>query len=237
MNLALGEGRAPWKNDYPPWREQIPTLLCPSDPRGTKESSDIGRVNYRFSVGDTIRDNTGKSSNRGIFAYRGVTRFQDITDGTSNTIAMSERAIGQGAGQKILSGVATAIADMDANPTLCLATRGTNGAYKSGVSTRDGSGARWCDGVPLYTGFATVLAPNSPSCMYDTNWDGDWGIFTPTSYHPGGVNGLMADGAVRFFSETINAGTSGAAEVASGVSPYGVWGALGTKAGGEVVNE
>ncbi len=230
-------GPAPWDGNYTPWKAQVPTLLCPSDPRGTKGSSDTGRTNYRFCMGDTINDNTGSSNNRGLFAYISVSRFRDVTDGTSNTLAMSERGIGSGAGQKILSGVATGIASVDTNPTLCLNTRGSNGEYKSGVSTRDGSGTRWCDGVPLYTGFTTVLAPNAPSCMYDTNWDGNWGIFSPTSYHPGGVNGVMADGAVRFFSETINAGNPAASQVTSGVSPYGVWGALGTKAGGEVVNE
>ncbi len=47
----------------------------------------------------------------------------------------------------------------------------------------------------------------------------------------------MADGSVRFISENIDAGNQGAVEVASGPSPYGVWGALGTMGSGEVVGE
>lgn len=41
------------------------------------------------------------------------------------------------------------------------------------------------------------------------------------SYHSGGVNGAMADGSVRFFRDSID---------------QGVWQALGSKAGGEVVS-
>jgi hypothetical protein len=63
------------------------------------------------------------------------------------------------------------------------------------------------------------------------------GVYSETSLHVGGVRVLMADGAVRFISGNINAGTSSTAEVTSGVSPYGVWGALGTKAGGKVISE
>ena len=230
-------GPPPWDGNYTPWDAQVPALLCPSDPNGNKNSTDHGRTNYRFSTGDTINDNTGRTNNRGLFPYRNVCKFRDVTDGTSNTIAMSERGLGPNAGRKIIAAVAMGIPGIDTNPTLCLDTRDTNGMYKSSVSIRDGSGARWCDGVPLYTGFSTVFAPNSPSCMYDTNWDGNWGIFAPSSYHPGGVNGVMADGAVRFFSETINTGNLSAANVTSGPSPYGVWGAFGSKDGGEVVNE
>ena len=47
----------------------------------------------------------------------------------------------------------------------------------------------------------------------------------------------MADGAVRFISENINAGDQTAASVLSGASPYGVWGALGTMASGETVGD
>jgi prepilin-type N-terminal cleavage/methylation domain-containing protein/prepilin-type processing-associated H-X9-DG protein len=230
-------GPCTWDGSYTPWQASIDTLQCPSDPQGVTPSGQMGRTNYRFSVGDTIYESTHKESNRGLFAYRKVSRFRDIIDGTSNTIAMSERAVGSGLGQKLIAGVATDISGMNTNPTICLDTRGTNGQYKSGIATTTWSGGRWCDGVLVYTGFNTVLPPNSPSCMLQGNWDGHWGIFAPSSYHPGGVNGVMADGSVRFFSETINTGSLAASEVTSGRSPYGVWGAMGSKDGGETVNE
>ena len=59
----------------------------------------------------------------------------------------------------------------------------------------------------------------------------------PNSFHPGGVNALRADGSVSFISETIDTGNLSAASVTSGISPYGTWGALGSKNGGEVVSE
>jgi hypothetical protein len=58
--------------------------------------------------------------------------------------------------------------------------------------------------------------------------------------HVGGVHCLMADGAVRFVSENIDSGNLTAANPAQnggGLSPYGVWGALGTKSGGETVSD
>lgn len=56
----------------------------------------------------------------------------------------------------------------------------------------------------------------------------------------------MADGSVRFISETIDTGNqalswnayngTGATATPSGQSIYGVWGALGSKAGGEAAS-
>jgi prepilin-type processing-associated H-X9-DG protein len=98
------------------------------------------------------------------------------------------------------------------------------------------SGAAWPNGNPFFSGFNTILPPNSPSCAPDA-WGGHWGILPPTSRHPGGVHILMADGAVRFVSENINAGNPTLPIQSSGMSPYGVWGALGSKAGHEVISE
>jgi hypothetical protein len=43
----------------------------------------------------------------------------------------------------------------------------------------------------------------------------------------------MADGAVRFVDDSIDAGQAALPEVLRGPSPYGLWGALGSKAGHE----
>ena len=58
-----------------------------------------------------------------------------------------------------------------------------------------------------------------------------------SSQHTGGAQFVMFDGAVRFISENIDSGNQGAVESITGPSPYGVWGALGTMAGGEIIGE
>lgn len=235
-------GPAPWISTFHPWTVTVPGLVCPSDPRGGTRTT-FGKANYCLSAGDMIYNNIyATSPTRGVFSYRSGSRLSDITDGTSNTLAVSEKAIGDGTSslRRIRGSVAKNIANLNTSPTACAATRGTNDEYNSTVTTVFAySGNRWCDGRLVHTGFTTVLPPNSPSCATDAVSDneGSWGIFSPSSYHPGGVNGLLADGAVRFISETIDTGDLTKAQVSSGPSPYGVWGALGSKDGGEPPKE
>ena len=97
----------------------------------------------------------------------------------------------------------------------------------------------WTDGQPEINAFTAVLAPNSPSCINDANGnaDGASNLMSASSYHTGGAQALLADGSVRFISENIDTGNLGVAAILGSRSPFGVWGALGTRAGGEVVGE
>ena len=66
-------------------------------------------------------------------------------------------------------------------------------------------------------------------------------LYAASSLHPGGVNALMADGSVRFVAETVNSwpvGEAGGpiAPPGGGYPPRGVWQALGTRNGGELVD-
>ena len=85
------------------------------------------------------------------------------------------------------------------------------------------------------------MTPNTPSCSQGNNINADSTtvVYPPTSGHPGGVVVVMADGATRFINDTIDndGGTAQAPRRdATGKSPYSVWGALGSKAGGEILN-
>jgi hypothetical protein len=75
------------------------------------------------------------------------------------------------------------------------------------------------------------MPPNGPSCSAEYHG----GIYTAKSWHVGGVSVVMLDGSVRFVDDTIECGskTSDREFTTSGASPYGVWGALGTRASGE----
>jgi len=60
------------------------------------------------------------------------------------------------------------------------------------------------------------------------------GVYSVSSRHPGGVNAGFVDGSVKFISDNIFAGNQAGNYVEQGPSPFGVWGALGTKAAEEL---
>ncbi|MBN9120967.1 MAG: DUF1559 domain-containing protein [Planctomycetes bacterium] len=76
---------------------------------------------------------------------------------------------------------------------------------------------------------------NGPSCTKDQSWDDNRGFYTASSNHSGGVNCAMTDGSIRFIRDSIDVGNQAAdSNTVAGISPYGVWGALGSRNGGEV---
>lgn len=221
----------PFDDGYAPFNVEVNLLQCPSNGQSNRQPGQPGQTNYRFCIGDSLVGNDALRRPRGIFGFFSCTPMSSITDGTSNTIALSEAVKGSQS-MTIRGNAAFSVMGADANPSICLALRGDGGSYRSGVQTRPWVGIYWHAGVPLMNGFTTVLPPNSPSCLFGADWRGA-GIVSPTSYHPGGVNSLYADGSVQFTSETINSGQLGSPEVSGGVSPYGAWGALGSISGGE----
>jgi len=233
---AFGTGR---DLRYFAWGVKLPTFLCPSSPTGLFYSGNgfyKGQRDYGMCVGDTMNDMQNSTNVRGMFGYISSTRMRDIVDGTSNTVMLGEKCKGQsntsikGFGVQNISG-------LDSNPSACLATAsGGKIVSPNTLQTDRGLGSLWHNGQVPHVAFNTVLPPNSPSCMRDPYGD-SWGVISAQSYHTGGVHVVMADGAVRFISDNINTGNLGAAQVSGGASPYGVWGALGTKNGGEVVGE
>ncbi len=239
-------GPAGWAS-WSVWDHSPTVLRCPSDPGNVPG----GRLNsYSFSVGDQAARIRDEPVLRGPFANQRPGRFRDIVDGLSHTVLMSERLIhAQGpraAGPTpaeaqttpFVVGTAVAIANVHASPVLCRAVT-QDRWYVAGTGLNNRTGISWTDGQPHSVGFNTILGPNSPSCARIGNWgDQDDMILPPTSRHPGGVNVVMADGAVRFISDTIDTGDLSAPSPTAGDggrSPYGVWGAMGSKAGGEII--
>lgn len=222
------------------WNVTIPGVICPSD--GYSVATERTH-SYVFSVGDTITNNLNATSVRGLFANQSCTKIGDITDGTSNTIAISEHlrqdlSVRPGNQVMVKEGIAIGVGGLTTGPGVCRA-QAAGVTYAAGVQAKARHGRVIWDGQAQRVAFTTVLPPNAPSCTDTTNANADDAnnVLSPSSNHTGGVNALMADGSVRFISENINTGNLALPEVAGGPSPYGVWGALGTKSGGEVVGE
>ena len=237
-------GPRPWRGNYPPWNSQTASLLCPSDGADVVGRAD---TNYVVCQGDNGRGNDRQNPRngniRGMFSRNIWRDISDMRDGSVNTVLLSEcgrfggaedfqsltvRGQGAGALNDPKTGCLEAASDPD-NPGFYLP------AVTEPVSNNRGPirrGNQYCHGIASITGFNTILPPNSPSCMQN---DGDFGnaVVSAGSYHSGGVQVTLGDGSVRFIAETIDAGNLNAGPVRTGQSPYGVWGALGSRYGGE----
>lgn len=235
-------GGAPWYADYALWRTKVAAFRCPSDGAESNENTEIGYTNYGFSIGDTPRRSHHNVSS-GMFGAKTWFKFGAVTDGLSNTLAFAERTIGVDKEKILGGGIVLAadawpgsVSDSNANQVtaaVCAAKAGGNKRYLSGLTTYNWSGRRWSDGANPYAAITTILAPNSPSCTSDGSWDGSAAVLSANSFHPGGANGLLGDGSVHFYTETIDTGNLSTIPLGSGPSPFGVWGAIGTKSGGE----
>jgi prepilin-type processing-associated H-X9-DG protein len=218
----------------------IPILLCPSEPFYEPQAGYLGRNNYVFSQGDfpgrgDTHPNGCGANPRAIFVTWKWLGIGAISDGTSNTIAMSERCIDPGngtnkyaftivqAGGSISGWGASGTSSTNAsatgaqptptgnfNPGACYGLRGTKGnlgTLPSGASAGHRSGRRWLSGEPVYGCFNTILPPNSPICVSGSGTT-DAGFLPPSSYHSGGINASLFDGSVKFITDGVNSGSS-----------------------------
>ncbi len=215
----------------------IPAFLCASDgllsPTGADRNATYSPLNYGVGMGDNYNLNmataTSDQNMRGLFGYNIYIKFNQITDGLSNTMAMSEIIVAPEDNR-----IGRAVGNNTTNPLACRATL-VNRTYTSGtlIAQFRCHGQRWQDGRPGYCGINNILPPNNATCSSQASS----GIYTAASRHTGGVHALLTDGAVRFISDNIDSGNLSLAPVANGQSPYGVWGALGTRDSGETIGE
>jgi prepilin-type N-terminal cleavage/methylation domain-containing protein/prepilin-type processing-associated H-X9-DG protein len=211
----------------------VPIFSCPSDVgsvqggNGATPGVVFGGTNYVTCTGSGNSTsgviNGDYVTADGLFVLLGPSgrpplAIRDIVDGTSNTAAMSESTYGDGsaalgspaAPQNPMT-LAKDINGSAMDPATCAATTTYTGQR----------GDRWINGGYLSTAYNHYLTPNSttPDCLNSAN---NYGLKGARSRHPGGVNLLLADGSVRFVSNTINPTT---------------WTALATRAGGEVLGD
>jgi prepilin-type N-terminal cleavage/methylation domain-containing protein/prepilin-type processing-associated H-X9-DG protein len=180
----------------------------------------------------------------GLFVYYFSNNIQQVTDGTSNTIAYAESLVGDPGtfspyhrNDSVTNVTAAGIGEVaDASagnnylgviiPAMQQCTNAFKIAQPNASQAYD-SGNRWGWGAMGITLFNTIVTPNSKaqpwnSCRDTCNNcgsdDSNWS--NAQSNHPGGVNVLFADGSSRFIKDSISPQT---------------WMALGTKANGEVI--
>jgi prepilin-type N-terminal cleavage/methylation domain-containing protein/prepilin-type processing-associated H-X9-DG protein len=168
----------------------------------------------------------------GVFRPDAEVTIAEIRDGTSNTIAISEQLIGDNDNASYTPGDVVRPVSIAFPYTFPSQTQlETYGQQCDAVKLAAGGqlshvGEEWAAPMPAQTVFNTLAPPNWrwPTCQHGgppSQWMDSPGVFPARSRHPGGVNTGMADGAVRFFANTID---------------FFVYQALGSRAGNEVVS-
>jgi hypothetical protein len=252
-------GPAPWSNQASWSNGQVELFWCPSDPAGIPAApASRGICSYALCMGDrllgdetignptgvNLNDNLNAQSNTGMFVARRTYGMRHITDGTSNTVGWGERVFGDiGAGnaalnqaharQAVVTNVGTPFL-----PSACIAKWATKitGSRITNVTDVKATFSRiWQDGQAENNGFTTISPPNGATCINNAagGSDGLMNMLAASSFHAGGAQCVLMDGKVTFVSENIDTGNMGVQATINGPSPYGVWGALGTKSGGE----
>lgn len=207
---ALSQQWTPWwsteaTNPAGPTRVVIKSWLCPSDGNGKFLNTQgwgvfsLGNYHAVFGGFELQGAKANLPEQRGAMGVNFGAKFAEIRDGTSNTMILSEYLRSRGA-------------------------------------SNDQRGLAWGD-QPGYGQVYTQLSPNSgsPDRMY-VGWcdnrpnenlpciNGDSGAnntVAARSLHPNGVNTGMADGSIRFVTNSVDL--------------VSVWRALATIDGGEVV--
>jgi len=238
IDLAKSWGSFPLISNF-----RVPIYACPSDPKSDR-ARDTGTNGiflmptcYAFNFGTWLVYNPTSGQGGDGFTFPNSRNTpSSITDGTSHTLMASEVHAW------------TAYTRNGGPPNTAVpSNRDAVAQYAdSGVkdrlfpATRDGSGhTEWANGHSHHSGFTTTLSPNTDvvysfsgveyhNIDYASRQEGShltsvsYSSVTSRSHHTGFVQSALMDGSVRAFSSQID---------------LGVWRALGTRDGGEVMGE
>jgi prepilin-type N-terminal cleavage/methylation domain-containing protein/prepilin-type processing-associated H-X9-DG protein len=212
--------------------QKIGLFLCPSD-RGVPVSSaygvtDMGPTNYVASHGSGLSGGGYGSpiAADGVFpAVTGV-RFTDMTDGSSNTAAMSESILGDGAevsatqpGDEKVAYKYTGFSGTLPSDANCAGSPSSWNGYNR-------RGFMWASGEARCVSYNHYYTPNAKTfdCIANdpTKTYIAVGYRAARSLHTGGVNVVLADGSVRFVRDSV---------------PVDAWRALSTRSAGDILGD
>ena len=225
---------------------QPPVFLCPSD-SGTKALAQgtgfAGVTNYVMNTGTTFSVSLNNPSGKpvtGIFFENSNIRLGDITDGTSNTVCLSEQILsnttdsGNNGGNWNGIEPSTGFVLTTGNNNISTGPELINypGDCVSGSKLQLTRGDRLLYGAPGHTMYNHIRGPNDteidcrgglPHSPRNFYW---WSRLSHNivshSKHIGGVHSLFGDGHVRFVADSVD---------------LSVWHGLGSRANGEIPGE
>jgi prepilin-type N-terminal cleavage/methylation domain-containing protein len=214
---------------------QANLFKCPSD--GTDHLYVVSKIddatngpdafargtNYVFSTGSGVYPNMdARYPTDGLFYYNSARGLESITDGTSNTLILSEAKLGDNS-ESPTEGDAPAmrrvasVGDWVKVIKAEYKKQGTEPELKDpGEGSFENIKLSWTDitdkwetkrcgswiwGMPLYTAFNAYYPPNHN--IPDIHFHG-MGLYGARSNHPTGVNAGLADGSVRFTNNSVN---------------------------------
>jgi len=174
----------------------IPAILCPSDGRGGSvcdgavcPAVHLAKTNY-LGIFSGLNDSTAFSdtdqSRAAVFGYSIGRSINDITDGTSNTMAVAEYLTG--ASSADLRGW------FYTNRAVCQTLFVTLGPNSPAPDV-----TMFCENA-AYGSIPNDRVANLPCVRGTTSTD----YASPRSRHPGGVNVLLSDGSVQFIQDEID---------------------------------
>lgn len=197
---------------------KLSIFICPSD---GKNNIINARCSYVASTGTW----TTWNGNDGPFGYISRVNVSQIQDGTSKTIAFSERLLGDFDSRITNRDIWTGAADVAApggggNVRGMSATDARVGfagidlqieACNNSTAAYSNAGERWALGWYTQTLFNVILTPNdgNRSCRVGCEGCGPEPdvLHGATSDHQGGVHVSMVDGSVTFISNSIDRAT------------------------------
>jgi prepilin-type N-terminal cleavage/methylation domain-containing protein/prepilin-type processing-associated H-X9-DG protein len=229
----------------------VNVFICPSDPnrviRGLSNYAghDFGDCNYGHNIGTCLTLNGNIMDGPAYVMganFGSVVTLASIIDGTSNTAMFSEWMKGTSTtrdGPWMVYVAPISYATSPASPAIpagmtnlgaVLQSIGAKCQSTKTLGMQTTKGYSWADdGCGIGGCYSHIMPPNKKACTF-SNLDSTYSpsytysivtMIGASSAHPGGVNVCFLDGSVKFIKDSVSLQT---------------WGAVATKAGGEVID-